>query len=145
MQILHELLSLLFVDVEQLFRLLKLQGQVLLLGLETVAGALEDVHLQFHFRVLLLRVLHFVPEQVQRVLNLLRADVVFLKLASFYGKFTLRRLKFFAFLSNFCLILGLSGLEVGNLVRSLLHSLVQHLDVFLSSAQIVQYSLVPGL
>ena len=62
LQILHQGLSLLFIDVEELFSLFQLQGQMLLLAHQTVASALEDVHFQLHFSVFFLSVLYFVPE-----------------------------------------------------------------------------------
>ena len=62
LQVLHQGLSLLFIDVEELFGLFQLQGQMLLLAHQAIAGALEDIHLQLHLSVFFLSILDFVPE-----------------------------------------------------------------------------------
>ena len=62
LKVLHQGLSLLFIDVEELFSLFQLQGQMLLFTHQTIASALEDIHLQLHLSVFFLSILDFVPE-----------------------------------------------------------------------------------
>lgn len=64
LQILHQSLGLLLIDVEQLLRFLQFKGQVFLFRVESVVGADKDVHLEFHLYDLLLGVLYPVAVQV---------------------------------------------------------------------------------
>ena len=143
LEVLHQLLGLFLVDVEQLLRLFKLKRQVLLLTLKAVARALEHVHLEFHLSVLLLRILDLVSADVEGVLDLLRANVVFLQLAALDVQLAARRLQFFALLRDFSLVLSLSSLQLSDFISAVLKSLVQHLDVFLSGIEILKDSFVP--
>ena len=90
LKILHQRLSLLLVDVEQLLGLLQLERQVLFLARETVAGALDHVHFQLHLNIFFLRVLYLVSKQVKRVLGLLRLDFILFELAKLDIELALR-------------------------------------------------------
>ena len=98
LKVLHQRLSLLLVDVEQLLGLLQLEIQVLFLARETIAGALDHVHFELHLNIFLLRVLYLVPKQVKLVLDLERPDVVLFELASLDVELAPRRVQLFALL-----------------------------------------------
>jgi hypothetical protein len=89
--------------------------------------------------------LHLVAEEVERVLNLLRPDVVFLQLAAFDGQFTPGALQLLALLRNLSLVFGLVRFQEGNLISAVLQALVEHLDVFLGVIQVLEHALVAGL
>ena len=89
LKILHQSLGLLFIDMEELFSLFQLKGQMLFLAHQAVTGALEHIHLQLHLSVFFLGVLNFVPEQIKRVLDLLCPDVIFFELSALNGELTL--------------------------------------------------------
>ena len=89
LEVLHKRLGLLLVSVHQLFCLGQFERQVLLLAHESVICRLEHVHFELHLRVLLLGILNFVTEEVERVLDLLGPQVIFFELAPLDSKFTL--------------------------------------------------------
>jgi len=115
---------------------------VLFLRLQAVVRLLEHVHFELHLCVLLLSVLHFVTEQVERVLDLLSANVVFLQLTPLDGKLALGRLELFALLRDLSLVLRLRRLQLRDLVRPLLQPLIQHLDILHGVVLICEDALV---
>ena len=98
LKILHQRLSLLLVDVEQLLGLLQLEIQVPFLALETIAGALDHVHFELHLNIFLLCLLYLIPYQVKLVLNLERPDFILFELASLDVELAPRRVQLFALL-----------------------------------------------
>lgn len=117
---------------------------MLLLTSQAVTSALEYIHFQLHLRVFFLGILHFVAVQVKGVLNLLCANVILFQLTSLDLQLTLRRLKFFSLLCDVRLVLRLCSLKQSDFVRTLLQSLIEHLDILLGIVQVLKNALVAG-
>lgn len=115
---------------------------MLLLARETIARALENVHFQLHLSIFLLSVLDPVAVQIERVLDLLRADIVLFELAALDLELALGGVELFALLVDLGLVLGLGRLQNCDLVGALLKPFVQHLDVLLGVVKVLEDALV---
>ena len=122
--------------MEQFLSFFQLKSQVLLLAAKTFNGRLVDIHLELHLRVLFLAVLRLVTEQIKRVLDLLRPDIILLQLTALNGKFSPRRVELFPLLGDLGHILSFLSLKCGDLLIPLHELLVELLNLFLGGTEI---------
>lgn len=115
---------------------------MLLFTFKTVNRALKNVHLQLHFRVLFLGILHFIAVKVKSVLYLLRLNVIFLQLSALDCQLPSCRVKLFSLLSYFSFIFGLLGFKICDLICSILEPFVEHFYLFVGIVKIFEHSII---
>lgn len=127
---------------QQVLRLIQLEGQVTLLSGESVPLLDQAVILELKLGVVLVAVLHFVPVQVQLVLNLLDADVAVTQLATLDVQLAFLGLDFLLVPGDDGLVLCLDRLQVCDLVGFALELLVENFDLLLGVGEVGENPLV---